>query len=222
MIKAVIFDMYETLITLFDSPIYFGTQIAEDMGIDVDVFRKDWDAMEQERSIGKVTLLQALEMIMHKNECYSETLLNQVITKRIATKKESFHHLHPEIIPMLIQLKNRGQKIGLISNCFSEEAMVIRESILYPYFDATFLSFEQGIQKPDKEIFRRCFTQLEVSPQECLYIGDGGSFELETAKELGMKALQAAWYLKEGTTQPAQLKSDFIHLYTPSDVLDYI
>ena len=26
-IKAVIFDMYETLITLFDSPLYFGTQM---------------------------------------------------------------------------------------------------------------------------------------------------------------------------------------------------
>ena len=33
MIKAVIFDMYETLITLFDSPLYFGTQMAADAGI---------------------------------------------------------------------------------------------------------------------------------------------------------------------------------------------
>ena len=27
MTKAVIFDMYETLITLFESPLYFGTQM---------------------------------------------------------------------------------------------------------------------------------------------------------------------------------------------------
>lgn len=33
MIKAVIFDMYETLITLFQSPLYFGTQMAIDAGI---------------------------------------------------------------------------------------------------------------------------------------------------------------------------------------------
>ena len=32
-IKAVIFDMYETLITLFDSPLYFRTQMASDVGI---------------------------------------------------------------------------------------------------------------------------------------------------------------------------------------------
>ena len=40
MIKAVIFDMYETLITLFDSPLYFGTQMASDAGIAEERFRK--------------------------------------------------------------------------------------------------------------------------------------------------------------------------------------
>lgn len=35
MIRAVIFDMFETLITLYESPIYFGSQIAEDVGIPV-------------------------------------------------------------------------------------------------------------------------------------------------------------------------------------------
>lgn len=38
MIKAVIFDMHETLITLFDSPLYFGTQMAIDAGIEEEKF----------------------------------------------------------------------------------------------------------------------------------------------------------------------------------------
>lgn len=40
MIKAVIFDMYETLITLFESPLYFGTQMAFDAGIAEEKFQK--------------------------------------------------------------------------------------------------------------------------------------------------------------------------------------
>ena len=44
MIKAVIFDMYETLITLFDSPLYFGTQMAADAGIAEEKFQKIWRA----------------------------------------------------------------------------------------------------------------------------------------------------------------------------------
>lgn len=39
MIKAVIFDMYETLITLFESPAYFSTQMAEDAGIQEEDFK---------------------------------------------------------------------------------------------------------------------------------------------------------------------------------------
>ena len=34
MIKAVIFDMYETLITQYGGPVYFRAQMAADAGID--------------------------------------------------------------------------------------------------------------------------------------------------------------------------------------------
>ncbi len=123
---------------------------------------------------------------------------------------------------MLSELKKRKIKIGLVSNCFSEEAQVIRESILIQYFDAPYMSYEQGVQKPDQVIFRRCMEGLEVQPQECLYVGDGGSQELEVAEKIGMKSLQATWYLKEGTLQPVGKKQNFIHLETPYDVLKYI
>ncbi|MCQ2578205.1 MAG: hypothetical protein MJ176_06715 [Treponema sp.] len=33
MIKAVIFDMYETLVTLYESPMYFSKDMAKDAGI---------------------------------------------------------------------------------------------------------------------------------------------------------------------------------------------
>lgn len=33
MLKGVIFDMYETLITFYESPLYNGIQIALDVGI---------------------------------------------------------------------------------------------------------------------------------------------------------------------------------------------
>lgn len=137
MIKAVIFDMYETLITLFNGTPYFGTQMAIDAGI-------------------------------------------------------------------------------------SEEAEVIKNSELFPYFDAAYLSFEQGLQKPEEEIFIRCMNKLSVSADECLYVGDGGSLELETASKIGMKAVQAVWYLKEGTSQPATRKNDFIQAETPLEILKYI
>ena len=222
MIRAVIFDMFETLITHYNSPLYFGKQMAEDAGIPEDKFQSLWSPTEENRTLGKVTLEEVLEMILRENHCYSETLLKKMTEKRTAAKEECFRHLHTEIIPMLSALKNKGLLIGLISNCFSEEAYVIRRSELFPYFDAIYLSYEQGIQKPDEEIFQRCMEELSVKAEECVYVGDGGSYELETARKLGMKAVQAAWYLKEGTTQPTTRMQDFFPLDHPLDVVSFV
>lgn len=222
MIKAVIFDMYETLITHYQSPLYFGKQIAADAGIPESKFRELWDATESDRTIGKLTLEEVIETILKNNGCYSQELFQKIVQKRIQVKEECFRHLHREIIPLLSGLKESGMKVGLISNCFSEEVAVIRKSVLFPYFDAACLSYEQKVQKPDAEIFRRCVSQLNVKAEECLYVGDGGSHELEAAKEIGMNAVQAVWYLQEGTNQPCGRKADFQQIENPLELLKIV
>ena len=222
MIKAVIFDMYETLITLFESSLYFGTQIAIDAGIPEEEFLALWTPKEHDRTIGKITLEETLEYILKEKQCYSLETFNKIVNKRKKSKKESFEHLHLEIIPLLEELKKKDIKIGLISNCFSEEVEAIKNSQLFEYFTATYLSYEQGLQKPEKEIFYRCMESLGVFPEDCLYVGDGGSYELETASDIGMKAIQAVWYLKEGTLQPSKRKRDFVQAESPLEILQYI
>ena len=222
MIRAVIFDMFETLVTFCESPLYFGTQIAKDAGIPEKKFNEIWRLSERARSIGEMTLEQVLETILRENERYSEELLTDIVTKRVESKQECFRHIHPEIIPMLTKLKEEGILIGLISNCYSEEVEAIRQSTLFPYIDAAYLSFEQGIWKPDEEIFRRGMEGLAVRAEECLYIGDGASYELETAKDLGMTALQATWYFKEEFAHMTERKEGFVQLEAPMDVLGYL
>lgn len=222
MIKAVIFDMYETLITHYHSPLYFGAQMAEDAGISQERFQELWEPTGDERTIGKMTLEETVAMILRENDRFSDELLQKIVDKRVSAKIECFRHLHTEILPMLTELKKRGILIGLISNCFSEEVGVIRESVLFPYFDAVFLSYEQGIQKPDEEIFKRCMKELGVEAEACLYVGDGGSSELEAADKLGMTAAQAVWYLKERAAWPSAKKPEFRQLESPLEVLDQL
>ena len=222
MTRAVIFDMFETLITHYKSPLYFGAQMAKDIGISESAFRKIWTPTEHDRSIGKISFEEVIARILKANNCYSEELLKTITDKRVAAKEECFRQLHTEIIPMLSVLKEKGYLIGLISNCFSEETKVIRESELFPYFDAPYLSYEQGVAKPDEEIFKQCMKELGVTAGECVYVGDGGSYELETAERLGMKAVQATWYLQEGTTQPTGRKPEFLQAEKPLDVLGFL
>ena len=222
MIKAVIFDMFETLITHFKSPLYFGAQIEADMDIPEKKFREIWDPMDYDRTIGKMTLEEVFEQILRASDKYDPELVQRLADKRTETKIECFNHLHEEILPMFEELKKQGYKVGLISNCYFEEATVIKNSVLWQYFDVAYLSCERGVAKPEEEIFRRCVAGLGVTYEECLYVGDGGSHELETAEHLGMKPVQAVWYLQQGSKQPVWRKPEFLQAERPLEIFNYL
>lgn len=222
MIKAVIFDMFETLISHFNTPLYFGKEMAEDMGVPVDEFVSYWRATEDERTLGNISFDDVIRNGLRKYGSYSEDLVNLVVGKRTAIKEECFRRMHKDIVPMLSGLHEKGVKVALISNCFSEEAAVIKKSELYKYFDVAILSCEHGVKKPDEAIFKLCIEELGVNPSECLYVGDGGTHELEGARDAGMKQLQCTWYLKEGTMQPVGRLPEFEAVDMPLDVLDHI
>lgn len=219
-VQAVIFDMYETLVTQFESPLYYGTQIAGDLGLCPDDFLPGWRATEADRATGKLTFEDTIRMLLRHHGCYTPELHRQVVARRTAIQADCFSHLHPGILPLLTELKARNIKIGLITNCFSEEAALIRESPLFPFFDAPCLSWEEGTRKPDPEIYRICLERLGIPAQRCLYVGDGGSRELETAREMGMRPVQATWYRKaEFESKQAALRQDFPQIDSPEALL---
>ncbi len=219
MIKAVVFDMFETLVTHFESPVYMAKQICTDIGITEQKFREIWDTTDEDRTLGKKSLEEVIEAILRANNCYSCELFEMIIEKRKQSKVECFNHIHSEITPMLTAIKEMNIKVGLITNCYFEERDVIQNSVLFDYFDAVCMSCELGMQKPNSEIFQKCTHDLAVAPEECLYVGDGGSFELESAQAIGMHPIQAVWYLKDGVNQPAKRKAEFVQAESPKDVL---
>ena len=119
---------------------------------------------------------------------------------------------------MLESLKKKGMKIALISNCFDEEAAVIRKSILFPYFDAVCLSCEVKMRKPEPQIFYKCLEELGLKPSECIYCGDGGSSELEAASALGMNCFQVCWYFSPRTEGILSRNDNFIQLESPKEL----
>ncbi len=220
--KAVIFDMYETLITLWYSEPYMGHEISEDAGIPESKFREIWDTTDDERARGILTYEEVIERILKVNNRYSEELYELLVRKRIESKEKSFDHINPDIIPMLKELKIRGMKLGLITNCFNEEKTAILKSKLIDYFDVVCMSCELGIKKPDKRIFDLCIEKLGVKAEDCLYCGDGGSHELEVARDMHMQPVQALWYLQEDAGQPVGRLNEFVGAKTPMELLKFV
>ena len=224
MIKAVIFDMFETLVTLFEGRTYFGEDIASDVGADPALFRKEWNAIEKDRSTGKYTIEEGLELVLKKLGLYSEEMVRLAASKRREALNDTFSNIPAETFELLKTLKDRGLKVGLITNTFSDEREIIRESGLMEYIDEALISYEQGLCKPDPELYRKITRLFHVEPSECLFVGDGGSKELYAARVCGMHALQCTWFHERAYEPhiPCPLLDEFDHADTQMEVLEYL
>ena len=225
MIKAVVFDMFETLVTLFVGRTYFSEDIAKDVGFaDIENYRKEWHLIEHDRSIGKLTIEEGLTQVFKKIGIYSEEKVLTIVNNRLAALKDTFDAIPEETFQLLNELKSRGIKIGLITNTFSDERDMIKDSRLFPYFDVALISYEQGICKPASEMYQRMIERLEVNPEECLYVGDGGSRELYGARDAGMKAIQCTWFADRAYEPhiPCPPLDEFEHVAHQMDVLNFL
>ena len=211
--------MYETLITLYNSELYKGKQIAADMGIPEPKFREIWDKSDDDRTLGTTSFEDIISEILNANGIFEKDLFDMIVRKRYECTAEAFCHKDPDIIPMLKALRDKGIKVGLITNCYFEERDAITNCDMYDFFDALCMSCEIGIKKPDPRVYELCAEKLGVKIDECLYVGDGGSNELQAAKAVGMKPLQAVWYLRDGVDQPCGRLEEFNHAESPLDVL---
>lgn len=222
MIRVVIFDMYETLVTLMTGPRCFSRDMAALAGADEAAFRRIWRSTEDARMLGRMTFEAAVQESLKGCGAWSEAAYQAIIRQRAASREIRPERLHPGILPLLEQLHGQGLRVGLITNCQSEEAQAIRSSVLWPHFDAPVMSWEAGVMKPDPAIFRLCMEQLGAKAEECLFVGDGGSGELTAACAMGMRPLQAAWYLQEGLPQPVGRLAEFPQAGVPGDVLRHL
>ncbi len=194
-LKAVIFDLFETLITEWGHEKYTKRKMCDDLGVEKDRFDVFWKEKEEERYLGKIDFEGSILYAGSKigKEIDSDTL-TYVLNRRTAAKATCFENIDSEVLHMLEEIKKMGLRTAIVSNCSSEEVKVIRESELYRYFDEVVLSYEVHMKKPERSIYDEVARRLGVEPKDCIFVGDGGSNELQGAKNAGMKAIQAKWY----------------------------
>ncbi|KOG29046.1 HAD family hydrolase [Streptomyces resistomycificus] len=79
---------------------------------------------------------------------------------------------YPDAIDVLRTLRERGIRVGVVSNIGWDLRPVFREHGLDPYVDTYVLSYEHGIQKPDARLFATACAALDVDPRDTLMVGD--------------------------------------------------
>ena len=95
----------------------------------------------------------------------------------------------PDAIDVLLSLRARGLRLGLLTNGNEEQQLTKLEVIgLTEHFDVVCISEAIGVQKPDVGAFYSLARLLDVEPRQCLFIGDNPEHDIDGATETGMRA----------------------------------
>ena len=183
--KAVIFDLYFTLIF----PDIFDEEYAS-IGLSAEQWMQYCESNDmihllshgKEKTCEEVAERMAREIPFPVSPQALLCAHRRRVSRLLAQAK-------PELVEVLQTLRQRGYRIGLLSNADQIDRACWQESRLSRLFDAALISCEVGIVKPDEQIYRICADRLGVAPEECFFVGDGGSRELMGAKQVGMETV---------------------------------
>ena len=189
--EAVIFDLYETLITHFDPKPRRRQSVADQLGLDSVAFSRAWQDVYNRRNSGSIGDYRSAlrEAAQSLGSTPDEELIVRLDQAHTAGHERLFRRIEPDILAMLRALRNNSVKLGLISNTTPEEVTGWDACALAPCFDEVVFSYQVGLVKPDERIYELACELLRVSPRECLYVGDGDDRELTGAAAVGMETV---------------------------------
>ncbi|MCK5576740.1 MAG: HAD-IA family hydrolase [Dehalococcoidales bacterium] len=204
MIKAVFFDLYQTLLR-YEPPREeafaevlggFGISISPDslrlpIATADEFFYKEHARFpmskrtEEER---RAMWAQYQEMVLREAGLTpTHELIAGVLAKMQQIKfKQS---LFDDVLPALNELKKRGLVLGLISNIDRDMTPVLDKLGLTPMLDVIVTSGDSGYAKPQPEIFHKAVEQAGVQKHEAVFVGDQYEIDVVGATRAGLKGI---------------------------------
>jgi len=88
----------------------------------------------------------------------------------------------------VLQVLREKYGLALVSNCAVGLSDVLKALGLESFFECIILSYEIGVRKPDRRIYLKALQELELEPNECIFVADEIS-DLEGARQVGLKTL---------------------------------
>ena len=202
MIKAVIFDLDNTLLDFMDmksksidSAVY--GMIDAGLNMSVDSAKKEIYRIYDERGI-------------EHQEVFDEFITNELghIDHKILAAgivsyrkvKEATLSLYSNVNSTLVELARMGIKLAVVSDAPSREAWIRICSVNLQHIFDTVITFDDTCKrKPSPEPFMRAVNELDVKTEECIMIGDWPERDVLGASKIGMVSVFARYGNTFGT-----------------------
>jgi putative hydrolase of the HAD superfamily len=192
-IAAVLFDLYETLITESAIRPARASSLAASLGLEETAYRTEWKKRRPRIVRGELSFADALAQICQDLTGRVDVdLIDRIRLKRIREKAAAYAHIDKDVGALVTGLVGRGIRLAVISNGFQEDVVGWSQCSLAPSFQCTMFSCAEHVAKPDPEIYERALSRLGAEPSTAVYIGDGGDDELAGAERAGLRPARAA------------------------------
>ena len=196
MIKAVIFDIDNTLIDF-----YRMKKVSISEAIDAMI---DAGLNISKRKAYKIIHDLFSDIGMDSHDLYQQfskklygKINYKIIAAAIVTHKRvlaGFMHTYPGVIKTLIELRNQNYKLAVVSDAPKLRAYERLYGMrIVDFFDVIVTHDDTHRYKPSRRPFEHALKQLKLKPAECIMVGDWVKGDVIGAKKIGMTSCLAIY-----------------------------
>ena len=196
-VRAICFDLFNTLVNVGSVPVEVGSITADILGVDKNRWREACFGPHHDICGYSDAYENLLRMAHSLDPTIPLARIKQAVTARQRRFDYALMNVDNAVIAGLQQLRQRGLKLALISNASTAEVSAWPASPLAAFFDSAVFSCECGSQKPQAQIYHHALTNLGMAATDCLFVGDGSSNEHQGAYAVGMRSVLLTHHLDE-------------------------
>lgn len=183
MIKAIVFDLWNTLIPATIDFVHLSS-LAKEEHSSLPEFIRRYETATQLKKYKSFEELKKDFFNEFKEE--EDSLLYKELYEVYFNRFDKIRYFS-DVEQNLVKLKKEGYKLAILSNTESLHAKKISGILRFSdYFDELVFSFDIRAIKPQKEAFTAVLNKLNVLPSEALMVGDSLRTDIIGSKSVGM------------------------------------
>jgi putative hydrolase of the HAD superfamily len=187
--EAYLVDVYNTLVTC--DFVAHGAELPGLAGITPEAWQRGYSQVWQAFGTGQLSKAEGFERILRASGAEPSPELVRTLVDRDRELLLQSARLYDDALPFLRDLKSRGVKIAIVSNCSEHTRDLLESNGVAALADTLVLSCEVGAEKPAAEIFTYALDRLGAPAGRAVFVDDQPSF-CAGATALGITAVQIA------------------------------